>query len=123
MNTWILAAAVAAFATFLIHTFLGGREIATPLLAAQDLPRIPKCTSYYCWHLVTIVLLFMALALGWGAWGGERVLVAAVLLLSVAFCLLSLGMVAAFRVSPWLMPQWSLFLVVALLAGIGLAGG
>lgn len=123
MNAWILAAAAAAFATFLIHTFLGGREIATPLLAARDLRRIPKYTSYYCWHLVTIVLLFMALALAWGAWSGERALVLAVLLLSVSFCLLSLGMVAAFRVSPWQMPQWTLFLVISVLAGVGLAGG
>lgn len=119
MDPWIGAAAVAAFVTFLIHTFLGGREIATPLLAATDLRRIPKYTSYYCWHMVTIVLLAMAAGLAWGGWSGDRAMVVAVFALAVAFCALSVAMVRAFRVNPWHMPQWSLFLVIAVLSGVG----
>ena len=119
MDPWTGAAAIAAFATFLIHTILGGREIATPLLAATDLHRIPKYTSYYCWHMVTIVLFAMAAGLAWGGWAGDRALVVALFALAVAFCVLSLAMVRAFRVSPWHMPQWSLFLLIALLSGIG----
>jgi hypothetical protein len=119
MDPWTGAAAVAAFATFLIHTVLGGREIATPLLAAGDLARIPKFTSYYCWHMVTIVLFAMAAGLAWGGWTGDRAMIIAVFALAVAFCALSIAMVRAFRVSPWHMPQWSLFLVIAILSGVG----
>ncbi len=121
MNPWLVAAALAAFATFVIHTVVGGREIAGPLLAARDLARIPRLTVYYCWHMVTILLLAMALALAWAARHANPPLVALVLLLAVAFTALSLGLLAAYRVSPWQLPQWSLFLLVAVLSGLGLA--
>lgn len=120
MNPWLVAAALAAFATFLIHTFVGGREIARPLLAARDLARVPRLTAYYCWHMVTILLLAMALALAWAARHPNPPLVALVLLLAVAFTALSLGLVVAYRVNPWHLPQWSLFLLVAVLSAIGL---
>src|SRR6478735_10545487 len=63
MNPWLGAAALAAFSTFLIHTFVGGRLIARPLLAARDLPRVPRLTVYYCWHMVSLLLFGMAVAL------------------------------------------------------------
>lgn len=119
MDPWTGAASLAAFATFLIHTFFGGRKIAAPLLAAEGLRRIPKYTSYYCWHMVTIVLFAMAAGLAWGAWSGDRAMVVAVFALAAAFCILSIAMVRAFRVSPWHMPQWSFFLVIAMLSGPG----
>lgn len=121
MNPWLVSAALAAFATFVIHTVIGGRLIARPLLAARDLARIPRLTAYYCWHMVTIVLFAMALALAWAARHANPPLVSLVLLLAVAFTALSLGLVAAYRVSPWQLPQWSLFLLVAVLSGAGLA--
>lgn len=121
MNPWLVAAALAAFATFLIHTVVGGREIARPLLAARDLARIPRLTTYYCWHMVTVLLLAMALALAWAARYANPPLVVLVLLLAVAFTALSLGLVVAYRVSPWHLPQWALFLLVAALSAIGLA--
>ncbi len=120
MNPWLVAAALAAFATFAIHTVVGGREIAGPLLAAHGLARIPRLTVYYCWHMVTILLLAMALALAWAARHANPPLVVLVLLLAVAFTALSLGLVAAYRVSPWHLPQWSLFLLIAVLSGLGL---
>jgi hypothetical protein len=119
MNTWLIAAAVAALSTFALHTFVGGRQFAVPLLAARDLPRIPKLTMYFCWHMVTVLLLGMAIALGYGALVRNDALTIATIGLSLAFAALSLGLVVAFRVNALHMPQWVLFLVIAALASIG----
>lgn len=121
MNVWLLAAATAAFATFLVHTFVGGRLIAAPLLQARSLARVPRLTVYYCWHMVTVLLLAMAAALGWAAYAANAALVVLVVALSAGFTVLSLALVMQFRVSPWLMPQWSFFAVIALLGAAGLA--
>ncbi|TDR41212.1 hypothetical protein DFR29_111124 [Tahibacter aquaticus] len=121
MNAWLVAASLAAFATFLVHTFVGGRQIAAPLLQARSLARIPRLTVYYCWHMVTLLLLAMAAALGWAAYQANVALVLLVLALSAGFAGLSLALVVRFRVSAWLMPQWSFFVVIALLSAAGLA--
>lgn len=120
MNSWLLAAAIAALLTFLVHVFVGGRLIAAPLLAAPGLARIPRLTTYYCWHMVSILLLAMALALGWTAWQANPPLVLLLVVLAAAFALLSLGLGAAFRVSPWQLPQWIFFVLIALLGAVGL---
>jgi len=120
VNKWILAASAAAFATFLIHTLLGGWKIARPLLASRDLQRVPRYTCYFCWHMVTILLLAMSMALAWSAANHDRPVAMLVFLLAVAFCLLSAGMVIVLKVRPWRMPQWSLFALIAILAGTGL---
>ncbi|WP_257387801.1 hypothetical protein [Tahibacter caeni] len=121
MNPWLIAAALAAFSTFLIHTFVGGRVIARPLLAARDLPRVPRLTVYFCWHMVTVLLFGMAAALAWAARHSNPPLVVLLGLLALAFAGLSLGLAVVFRVKPWHLPQWALFLVIAALAGLGLA--
>lgn len=120
MNSWWIAAAVMSFATCLMHVLLGGREIVQPLLAARDLARIPRLTAYYCWHMVTIVLLAMAAALGWAAAHPNLPLVVLTFALALAFMLLSLALVAAFRVRPWYLPQWSLFAAISAAIALGL---
>ncbi|HWU52314.1 MAG TPA: hypothetical protein VN153_05805 [Tahibacter sp.] len=120
MNPWLVAAALAAFSTFLIHTVVGGRLIARPLLAARDLPRVPRLTVYYCWHMVSLLLLGLAGALAWGAYHPNPALIVLSCALATAFAALSLALIAAGRVKPWHMPQWALFLVIALLSGRGL---
>jgi hypothetical protein len=120
MNAWLIAASVAAFVTFALHTFVGGPQFARPLLAARDLPRIPKLTMYFCWHMVTVLLLGMAIALAYGAFVPNPALTIAMIALSLAFTVLSLGLVFGFRVSALHLPQWVLFLVITLLATAGL---
>ena len=68
MNGRFLGAAAIAGLTCVIHVWLGGREVAQPLLASGGLGKVPKFTNYYCWHLVTIVLAGLALAFGLVAW-------------------------------------------------------
>jgi hypothetical protein len=121
MNSWLLASALAALVTFLVHLIVGGREIAAPLMRASGLARIPRLTTYYCWHMVSILLLAMAIALGWAAWHANPPLVLLLVLLAAAFAVLSLGLVVAFRVSPWHLPQWLFFVLIALLGAVGLA--
>ncbi len=121
MNPYLTAAAAIAFVTFLVHLIAGGHWIATPLLAAADLRRVPKLTSYYCWHLVTILLLAMSISLAYAARTPNRALVVLMLALAASFCLLSLAIVATFRVKPHRMPQWMFFLAIAILLSLGLA--
>jgi len=120
MNIYLLVAAGLSAAVCLIHTFAGGRTIARPLLKA-DLHPVPKYVTYYCWHIVTIVLAVIAvmfalagvsedsLDLGWVA----TVLVA-------AFCLLGLAVPPIKKQKYSQMPQGWLFLPITIL---GITGG
>ncbi len=54
-----------------VHIFIGGPEIAAPLLAS-DMRKTPKYTQYFCWHIVSatigaLALFFALAALGYGA--------------------------------------------------------
>jgi hypothetical protein len=121
MNIYLLAAAVLSAAVCLIHTFAGGRTIAVPLLKSADLHPVPKYVTYYCWHIVTIVLAMIAvmfalaalqessLDLGWVA-----------TILVTAFCLLGLAVPPLKKQKYTHMPQGWLFLPIMVL---GIAGG
>jgi len=121
MNMIFLGAAVLSAAVCLIHTFAGGRAIAAPLLRSADLKPVPKYVSYYCWHIVTIVLGMIAvmfalagfrpasLDLGWVATA-----------LVAAFCLLGLVVPPMKKQKYKEMPQGWLFLPIVIL---GIAGG
>ncbi len=54
------AAAVSALA-FYIHTFIGGKQIARPLLDNTTLPPASKWLNYYCWHIATMILALLAM--------------------------------------------------------------
>ncbi|MDJ1158131.1 hypothetical protein QNA08_07790 [Chelatococcus sp. SYSU_G07232] len=119
LQPWLAAAALLSAATALIHTFLGGREIAVPLLAARDLAPVPKLTAYYCWHMVTLLLFAMAVGFALAAAGRGEGLATGLTILAALFALLSLGLVVGYRVNPWHMPQWALFLPIALCGALG----
>lgn len=85
MDPYLLSAALAAFVTAAIHTFIGGPEIARPLLESGDVPTVPKYTHYACWHIVTLTLLAIGRAFLWVgympalmSWAGLRLLLHAV---------------------------------------------
>ncbi|WP_137940038.1 hypothetical protein [Chitinivorax sp. B] len=119
MNAWLMSAAGVTMATFLLHTLAGGKEVAAPLLKAQDLGPVEKYTSYYCWHMVTILLLVMALAIGYIAWQPNLPMLLLLLCLSLAFTSLSLLMAKVSRLGIWALPQWVCF---AAISGLLLAG-
>lgn len=121
MNMALLSAAGLSLACWAVHTFVGGREVARPLLDAK-MASVPKYTSYYCWHLVTIVLLAMTAAFAYGAVAptGKDVAVFA-LGLSIAFSIWSLVLVVWKRQRLLQLPQWLLFLVISVVAAAGIA--
>jgi len=124
MNYLLLAAAGLSAAVCLIHTFAGGRTIAAPLLKAQDLKPVPKYVTYYCWHIVTIVLAMIA---GMFAVAGLRAesldLGLTATALTAAFCLLGLAVPPLKKQKYTHMPQGWLFLPVAVLGVLGILSG
>ncbi|MEM1086766.1 MAG: hypothetical protein AAGH90_03485 [Pseudomonadota bacterium] len=118
MSYAALLAGVLAALTCLIHTFIGGREVARPLLSASDLETIPRLTSYYCWHLVTGTLALMSAGYFWLTWTFETGLVWGLLGLSVIFAILPFAITLKQRVSLSVLPQWVFFLP---LSGLSIA--
>ncbi len=120
MNMFFLIAAILSAAVFLIHTFLGGRTIAVPLMKAQDIHPVPKLTSYYCWHLVTITLAIVSGMFAYAAYSMNGLDVGwAATLLTVCFCALGLFVPALKGQSYKNMPQGWLFLPIAIMGVLG----
>jgi hypothetical protein len=114
------AAAASSLVTFAVHAFVGGRYVAAPLLSDRGLPKAAKWLAYYCWHIVTMLLLAMAAAFGAAAAGS---LAAQAALGLAAFCaacsLLSIAVALKARIAPWRLPATTLFAVTA---ALGVAG-
>lgn len=120
LNAWYLLASLACIGVFAVHTFLGGRLVVRPLLAAEGLGKVVRLTLYYCWHMATIMTAAMALGfLFAGLTPGRDVLAIGLTALAAAFALLNLRIVVSERVNPLRMPQWGLFAIVVL---CGIAG-
>ncbi|MEM8692169.1 MAG: hypothetical protein AAGG57_09805 [Pseudomonadota bacterium] len=115
---WIASALSGAW--FLVHFFIGGRQVAGPLRASTDLGEMPRAVAWMCWHMVSITLFLLATffagailfdmpGLGWAG-----VLIAA--------GLSGVGLIAApfMSVSYRLMPQGFLFLPIVILGVLGL---
>ncbi len=120
MNGWFIAASAVAGLTAFAHLVPGGRAIARPLLASGDLHDVPKFTHYYCWHIVSIVLLTMAAGYAYCAlFAGEKALAVVLTGLALSFGLWNVALIVWKQQSFLLLPQWALF---APIAGLGLMG-
>lgn len=127
MNRILMLASLLAAATAAIHVFVGGADIATPLLASA-LESEPKLVLYACWHGASAAFVLSALALLIGALPGHAA-ASRYLIAAVSIWWLSLGGVflAIIATQPgegllWLMPQWVLLLPVGLLGLLSLRG-
>lgn len=61
MGTWLAwGAAPVSLVTCVGHVFVGGPQVARPLLDAGDLPEQAKWLAYFCWHVTTLVVLGMS---------------------------------------------------------------
>ncbi|WP_291837798.1 hypothetical protein [Brevundimonas sp.] len=120
-NAGFAAAAVLSLITFAVHTFVGGRFAARPLLAAHDFDKASCWLNYMTWHMVTVLLLVMALGYGVAAVrpGSADV---AILLTLVAVILSPLSIWVAMKggIAPWRFPSSWLFALIAIAAGWGL---
>ncbi|MEL7542898.1 MAG: hypothetical protein AAGJ70_03905 [Pseudomonadota bacterium] len=121
MNLWLCVASLLSLAICLLHVFAGGRVAAQPLLASEDLGFVAKQTNYYCWHLVTLAIAAIGLALGYVAWSPE----------AVELGWFAVGLAASFAVWSFVLgsmrgraylalPQWMLFLAVVVPGVIGM---
>jgi hypothetical protein len=119
------AISLAAAITFAAHTFAGGQRVAVPLLADTHLPKASKWLSYYCWHVVTVLLAFISAAFALLAIMPEPAVVRAAQLFFGAFCLVASALSAFVAVkggiNPLRFPSTSLFALIALLCGFALA--
>ena len=114
-----VAAAVAAVVTFCVHTFVGGKFVAGPLLADRGLPKAPKWLNYYCWHVTTIEIFGMAGAFLYIAINQLNLELAIfVSSLAVLNAILSAAVAIKGRIHPLRFPSTSLFTVTA---GLGWA--
>ncbi|MFN8715863.1 MAG: hypothetical protein ACK50C_02625 [Gemmatimonadaceae bacterium] len=122
MNWLILTSALIAAGTTLIHAFLGGRDVAAPLLRSEVSEEI-RLTMYACWHMVTAALGLTAVAL---LLLGTATIQASVLalflgILWVLFALVFLfvTLVVARPRGLFRFPQWTLLLPVGVFALLG----
>lgn len=114
-SPWFGIAAAIAAITFYVHTFIGGPRVAVPLLADTGLPKATKWLSYYCWHMVTIMLAAMALAFAAIALGWASRDVAWLLgMLSLLFSVLSILVAVKCGINPLRFPSTTLFSLVTL---------
>jgi hypothetical protein len=127
MNRPLLIAGLLATLTFAVHLFLGGADVAAPLLASA-LDEEPKLTLYAVWHMVSMALGLSALALFVGSLPRHeqpaRYLVRFVSLLWCAFAIVCLVIAALQPGLDWFLrlPQWILLLPVGLLGLWGSRG-
>lgn len=120
VNSFLVAAAVLSALVCLLHTFAGGRAIAVPLLKAKDLHPVPKYVSYYCWHIVTIVLAVNAALFGIaGLYPDSFELAWVATFFAASFCLLGLAVPPMKKQSYKNMPQGWLFLPISVLGVLG----
>lgn len=119
MNIYFSIAAVLSLGMVLLHTFMGGRVIAAPLLAS-DLPGVPKYTSYFCWHITTLALAGLAIMFAYAAYQPEgRDVAGMAVLLTGSIAVFGIVMPPRLRLKYKNHPQGWLFVPVAL---VGLWG-
>ena len=112
------AASVAAL-TFYVHTFIGGRIVAAPLLEDTYLPKASKWLNYYCWHITTLYILISIGCLAWIAFHPNEIFALVVIAIqTTAFALLSALVAIKGGIPPLKFPSTSLFGVTATLCWV-----
>lgn len=120
VNLWWLLAAVGMAAISALHIVGGGAELARPLLDQKALGAAVTLNLYYAWHLVSVMLIAMALAYGAAAISAtHRSLALAASLLALAFAILNIVIGLQTDLFPWRLPQWVLFAPVAVVGFFG----
>ncbi len=114
MSLFLWGAAASAAVTFAIHTFAGGKAVARPLLADESLPIASKWLNYYCWHITTVVIAFLAAMFVWLALTAPQAeIIIALSSLTTVLALLSAGVAVKAGVNPLQFPSTSLFAVIS----------
>ena len=114
-TTWLWITAAAALGSWCVHTFVGAPRIL-PSLAASNLAPMPRNVLYFVWHIATLLLLAFPVTYALAAlypWAWPLAIESTVLCALIAALI---GAVAIKRRMVFMdMPQWTLFLLVAIL--------
>ena len=113
-NRPMFAASLIMGCAAFIHFFAGGLEIYDPLRSSSQDMLVISVLSVV-WHFVSVQLVLMALALYHLARHPNRALFVFLLATQIGFTLLFLGYGTVDMGSLMPMPQWTIFLAVALL--------
>lgn len=105
---------------FSVHLFLGGRQIARPLITATALDPIVRHTQYLCWHFTSVAIACMSAFFVWAAVSGDAIMAIAGTTLALGFFVVGVGVVMSMQEDHTKLPQGWLFLPVALLGIFGL---
>lgn len=113
----ILFGTAGALATvwFVVHVFVGGKEIARPLLQADSLDALVRHTQYLCWHFTTVAIAAIAGFFLIATLQGALAFATAATILASGFFVVGVGLVVAMGESHLRLPQGWLFLPVAAL--------
>ena len=122
MAFFLWSAAVVAATTFAVHTIVGGKIVARPLLMNTDLPKASKWLHYYTWHITSVMIAFVAAAFAGLAMTTEQTDAAnqtsAIVFLSslmASISLLSIFVAIKGGIHPLRFPSTSLFAVTSAL--------
>lgn len=116
---WLYLASLLSAVTLVIHVFGGGITVARPLLES-NLGAEAKYTNYYCWHMVTIIIAAMAICFFLSARAMASVDVALLSsVLALAFAVWSGALTIIKKQHVLILPQWILFLPIAITGFIG----
>ncbi|MGJ8528500.1 hypothetical protein [Maritalea sp.] len=120
-NKWLIAAALISFATTGLHVVGGTPEIMDPLYASNA-PELSKGIAQVMWNQITLLLIVGGVVL-WRAAFKPQIAIE----LSLTITALNIGITGLFIGSGislfgdiGTMPQWTLFLTMAILTIIGL---
>ena len=110
-------AALLSLAWLFVHLIMGEREIARPLRTRSALKKVEWSTAFLCWHLVSGLLLCMALFFALGGLWGDTGLVLAATILALMCSLVGIALPRFIGVSYKVLPQGWMFLPVVI-AGV-----
>lgn len=112
LTIWI--AALLSAVTFYVHTFVGGKRVAAPLLLDRSLPPASKWLNYYCWHVTTVLIAFLAASFAWLALYPHIPSLVFLGGLTVALSVLSAMVALKAGISPFLFPSTYLFAAISI---------
>lgn len=122
MNVVLVLASASALVSFCVHTFVGGRYAAQPLLAARDLPRATIWLNYFTWHIVTVHLAVYTAVLAAGAIGEvHRDAILLVSILAACVSVTSIAVTLKAGIPPYRFPASYLLAATAILSFWGIA--
>jgi len=119
MDYWILAASGLSALIFFVHLIGGGKDVHVPMLES-GMSQILKAYASVIWHAISAILGIGSVAFLWAAMGHGDGIAVVIAVQYLAFAGLFLAYGVTRLNSIWVMPQWSAFLLISGLAGVGL---